>query len=383
MKLVRTFHPVGHGAFYTERFYDDHNVCKFTAVYDCGGGPVGGIKKYITNYVRDDSNLNENGRIDILFVSHFHSDHIEGIPHLLDYCDKIAFPVLTPNIMLEAVVHNAITQKESNKGEDVNDILYDIYDKKGIYDEKRMMFVDEAEEKRQLLDEDSSREIEYAGGVIKSGIKFTSNKVPNWIFYPYNLKKGEIKQKIKDYFKANGVITENNTIDTENLKIVLRRSLKEVQKIYKETEDEKTNFHSMTVYSGHKDCHRHLYCECCCVCKIANCDKCNNLDANPHCLYMGDFPANVQNVSELKRYYKEYWRCRGTIQVPHHGSNEVDGVYDDNLFYHCKIGIFSMKFRRYNGIPSSFVIKELINSDAIPVYVTDDIKTKVTKIYSI
>ena len=37
IRLDRTFWPVGHGAFYTERFFNhvDNNV--FTAIYDCGG----------------------------------------------------------------------------------------------------------------------------------------------------------------------------------------------------------------------------------------------------------------------------------------------------------------------------------------------------------
>lgn len=36
-KMIRTFHPVGQGAFYTERFYDDIlRKPVFTAVYDCG-----------------------------------------------------------------------------------------------------------------------------------------------------------------------------------------------------------------------------------------------------------------------------------------------------------------------------------------------------------
>ena len=37
MILKRTFHPVGHGAFYTEQFYSDvTNQQCFTVVFDCG-----------------------------------------------------------------------------------------------------------------------------------------------------------------------------------------------------------------------------------------------------------------------------------------------------------------------------------------------------------
>ena len=35
MKLIRTFHAVGHGAFYTERFYEKEiNIANI--VFDCG-----------------------------------------------------------------------------------------------------------------------------------------------------------------------------------------------------------------------------------------------------------------------------------------------------------------------------------------------------------
>ena len=36
MRLERTFHPVGHGAFYTERFYDDDGQNIANVVFDCG-----------------------------------------------------------------------------------------------------------------------------------------------------------------------------------------------------------------------------------------------------------------------------------------------------------------------------------------------------------
>ena len=40
MKLIRTFHPVGHGAFYTERFYDENVNNIANVVYDCGSKTI-------------------------------------------------------------------------------------------------------------------------------------------------------------------------------------------------------------------------------------------------------------------------------------------------------------------------------------------------------
>lgn len=36
MRIVRTFHPIGHGAFYTERFYDETEQSVANYVFDCG-----------------------------------------------------------------------------------------------------------------------------------------------------------------------------------------------------------------------------------------------------------------------------------------------------------------------------------------------------------
>ena len=79
MKLVRTFHPVGHGAFYTERFYDEHDQNIANIVFDCGryeaakeGWCYQSYKTWIEDYVKNHSGLVKDGVVDILFISHFH-----------------------------------------------------------------------------------------------------------------------------------------------------------------------------------------------------------------------------------------------------------------------------------------------------------------------
>lgn len=45
MKLIRTFHPIGQGAFYSERFYEDNaQVPSHNIVFDCGT-QKGGVNK--------------------------------------------------------------------------------------------------------------------------------------------------------------------------------------------------------------------------------------------------------------------------------------------------------------------------------------------------
>ena len=80
MKLIRTFHPIGQGAFYSERHI--FTTTEFTVVYDCGSSTIKG-KKLETKI---NSSFPENQIIDILFISHFHADHINGIEYLKNHC---------------------------------------------------------------------------------------------------------------------------------------------------------------------------------------------------------------------------------------------------------------------------------------------------------
>ena len=77
MEVIRTIHPVGQGGFYTEIFRDginDHCI-----VYDCGSENKQKLKSVIS------SALPDNTPIDILFISHFDSDHVNGIKELIKH----------------------------------------------------------------------------------------------------------------------------------------------------------------------------------------------------------------------------------------------------------------------------------------------------------
>ena len=66
--LTRTIHPVGQGAFYSETF----SVRKkklYTVVYDCGHD----------KRVSAAAKIERLSAVDLIFISHFHDDHINGI----------------------------------------------------------------------------------------------------------------------------------------------------------------------------------------------------------------------------------------------------------------------------------------------------------------
>lgn len=81
-KMVRTFHPVGHGAFYTERFYDDNGENTANVIFDCGcfeAGKAGISPKVFEQRIKTtiQKEFCKDTKIDIglLQVPHHGSEH--------------------------------------------------------------------------------------------------------------------------------------------------------------------------------------------------------------------------------------------------------------------------------------------------------------------
>ena len=80
-KVTRTIQPVGQGGFYTEIFEIPNQKGEISTrcvVYDCGSATRAEPKKTIESALFDDKDLD----IDILFISHFDDDHVNGLAEL-------------------------------------------------------------------------------------------------------------------------------------------------------------------------------------------------------------------------------------------------------------------------------------------------------------
>lgn len=105
--------PVGHGGFFTQnvcfRHYDwravkdKHYAGELSVIVDCGSGrgrrPHGSLSTAIDEYVASWS----PARIDLLVITHFDQDHINGLPQLSEALrrkgisvSRIWAPLLTP-----------------------------------------------------------------------------------------------------------------------------------------------------------------------------------------------------------------------------------------------------------------------------------------------
>ena len=103
--MHRYFLPVGQGAFYAECFHDDvHCSSPINIVYDCGTitGTQQEQEKRIACAAQQTFGSTPPGEqkivIHAVFISHFHKDHIDGLPWLLKNFEirRIYFPLINP-----------------------------------------------------------------------------------------------------------------------------------------------------------------------------------------------------------------------------------------------------------------------------------------------
>ena len=337
LSLHRTFWPVGHGAFYTEQFYNSDNEQTFCAVYDCGGKDKRVIERNI------DRLLHRNKVVDYLFISHLHKDHINGLPYLYKngQVRQTFLPLLSHVELVETYIYNAIhgeSDGEVDVDSEVQQFVYEIATGGRSFD-TRLTYVTA----------NSIEEGEKRNGYHPSGSPIESpsldDEKPFWVYIPVHVKYDATKcsELVDDLCnKINaGIRNSNGDINWKVLQTTLRevdkKQLKLIKDIYKKLFNGNHNAYSMPVYSGPiADVKLTVY--------DSNVDY--DIDhfwlhrfGYPYiwhhrdifrrvipkrllpCLYMGDFETkDEQKFDELKRLLDKYYYLVGMQQVPHHFS---------------------------------------------------------------
>ena len=380
IKMQRTFYPVGQGGFYSESFKTENN--NFNVVYDCGS-----LSKVVDKVVSNSFDKNED--VDILFISHFDSDHVNKIDILKNSVGKIK-TVIMPLLSEEDKNFSLVVYKElGNEYKNSLDILNN--PKEFFGSETKIIWVREVVESRG---EESSQEINDIaeiedGAEIKSGenINFSLKGQKFWIYKPYNYKnKIRCNELIKKFRENNISIKDLKDVD------YVSNHIKEIRKCYKEVEGG-INQNSLVLYSNLiKDkysaaCIDYIY-----MGKDLNFYSFwhdyfyflkNRFDLG--CIYTGDVYLKTI-VDDFKNKIKgcKYYLPVNTIQVPHHGSKNGFDINFFNDFSEGRRRIISpISFGLSNpyGHPSSMVIKQLTLEHHLPVYVTNDKRNLFTQVF--
>lgn len=373
--MKRTFHPVGHGAFYTERFYDgDDNIANI--VFDCGCyevGKEGQYKKRIENSIK--AEFHKGVKIDALFISHFHQDHILGVQFLIKHCyvDKIFIPILTPSAVIEAYLYNYNVRHKTNCY--ANNLLRTYYNevRENVITINEFNDHDELPNATKFFNEISAEQ------PIRTPSKLRIGDIPDWLYIPYNRKNSKSREVIKKISREKGFenVIIDERVDIHALSKVIRKAgVTKCKKIYKSIFGDKHNSYSMTLYSG-RDCGEQQCLQAC----LHRLEQYSNKLCTVNCLYTGDYEAKIDNnFNLLNGFYSKYWNHIGLIQVPHHGS---ENNLNKGLYSHEKICIISVGEIDKYGHPDKTTLDTIMGNNSIPIIVTENQNTKQQFTYNI
>lgn len=365
MKIIRTFHPVGQGAFYSER-HENFNV-----VYDCGTEYKNRSNKGIKRTV--ETAFGKDEEIDILFISHFDFDHVGHISILRDSVKKIKKVVLP-------LLHNdtRILLSSFYKGLGEDNVSTLISNPQGFFGEVTTIIEVESSGNTETLIGNVLEHIEIdnlnSNQQIQSG-KRIKKKFANyeWIYIPYNndykTRNSDLETKLtKAGFDVSKMKSDENYI--LNVSISKRADLR---KIY-DSLSGKINENSMVVYSGgiqstsNKFRVYDLFHNLCCMD-----DYFHHRFWRRHfdedrvsCIYTGDTDLNIVKIKSI---FKNYWDNVGLIQIPHHGDAKS---FNTNILDFPKVCPISVGKNNSYGHPSDKVVIDILSHDSCPIFVTED-----------
>lgn len=366
MRILRTFHPVGQGAFYSERFYDSRQRdSKYNIVFDCG--VCLGKESTVKHVVKQ--NFTDSDEIDYLFVSHLDYDHVSLAYNIVSKAKNIVLPLVSEEHLVIAMLYYII--------EDRNEMVtffQEVIDRLGRRnDNGSVIFIggDDVEPDMQK-------------NVIKSGTEIPKAWDSEWVFIPRNVNYRSRREELKDElgkvlidsnfenaikgFGIEPIGTADELIkklkDKDLAKIVLKIPVlrKTIKKAYEKIEGG-TNENSLLLYSGPKyEQTRYRLMRCTHRSSWGYCDN-----RRAACLYTGDSTCNMVDWQTM---YSSVWGLIGTIQLPHHGSVDSFDVATTPI---DREYTFPVSFGTYNmyGHPSGKVLAYLQVCDCCVPLVTE------------
>lgn len=364
--MIRSFLPVGQGAFYCEQFGRRSGKERINIIYDCGSSSN---EKYVKRQIK--SNFEKGEVIHALFISHLDDDHTNGIPILLDHCKvkNMFFPLVTEADQKYLYLRHLVEGRGINSfamalGEDP----YRAFEQFHIEYIPVLHPVAASEQNIQQAYRRMDAQPVYSGGNVahtifgNAGGEYRLTR--DWLYIPYNFRQPERLHQLQ-----NALYMEfGREVDDMELSWIWEKGPDEKREKIKrayQTVKGSLNTNSMTLYSGLSGDHEYrqrtainrCLCEYSCVSKAAG------------CLYTGDYDASgVKKWHDLQDAYKDCWGQIGCIQVPHHGSyhNYNTELAELNAYYIISAG----RSNRYNH-PHGIVIKDLLFHGQHPHIVTE------------
>ena len=325
MNVTRTLHPIGQGAFYTEKFEYDGQQCN--VVFDCGG--TSSVIEERVKYYCDSlsKGLSCNGKdkkptIDAVFISHFDKDHVNGLETLLNKAEvKCIFLPLLNDDEVYALSLSFV--------EKLGDPLYSGLIESAVSGEKlkwngqkiKIVRISKSDGTEGNSNEEYDLDSDDHRTKISSGTSIKLRNSTPWIFKTFNFRNAEGKREkqLKKALKKRGYELSL----TELIKKWQAPQYQDgIRKCYKFVSGS-MNANSMVTYSGlGKNDFTVTNCMTSKSCYWRNCSDINSFA--PHkagCMYFGDYEA--KGKCKWKQYEDSFGYLIDLLhvqQVPHHGS---------------------------------------------------------------
>ena len=351
MRLTRTIHPVGQGGFYSETIQDNGN--ETTIIYDCGGKS----KAFMASYL--DKWLYGRPRIDAVFISHLHDDHVNGLEHLLTHTNVryLFLPQMTPDMLCEAIVYNSINGRGPSGR--INEFIIELWRRSESNQRTRIVQINppQGESGEFELTGDGS-----IGSMIESGTRLLVGK--RWMYIPYNPPIDQENDYMGGFYQFFKEMIKVEAFYLEDLPGIVRKiGTKKCREIYEKYFGPDHNAYSMTVFSGNRRWPEWIRVQEPWVYRAFE---------TPNCLYTGDFDAN-RLFNKLRDFYSPFWDDISSIQVPHHGS---DNNYHPSLYGHAVRGFVSVGEQNRYHHPSLQTIMDIRDQGCCPLLVTERASTQ-------
>lgn len=345
--IQRTFHPIGQGAFYSER-HANYNI-----VYDCGNWKKTNLASMVVQ-----QSFKSSESIDILFISHFDADHINKIEVLKNHCrhiHNVVLPLLHENE--KRVLINFYISLGKPEAASIVDNPKDFFG-----DETNLIFVEPSENlEGDVEDFDIENHKEPVNGenfTISSNTKIYS-RAANWFYLPFNYNYTARKLELEQLFIAKGL---NITLFQNDLNYALLHKNK-VKAIYNSITGQ-INQNSMIVYSGPVENNYNNI-------RSYHNDWLFMSDYNRSgCIFSGDADFNTVDIRVV---FNRFWDKVGTIQIPHHGDLKCfNSNFFDGRFYYCPMSVGNTNTY---GHPSTSVFSAILVNNSYPIKVTESLNS--------
>jgi hypothetical protein len=421
--INRTQLPVGQGGFHYCEFFVN-NELKFNYIYDCGTdglrysynpqNRLNNTEKLFINQINQIKGNLKNNIINILFLSHFDSDHINGVKYLLNEgikVNKVIIPYLDDDhLYLLKLNHNLKNKPKITEND--NYIQYKLF----LNDSDRWLLDNFGKHnvvkiKNNNIDNNLSK---YLGINLNNDITNFIINIPEdnivgnfaeishnsdirlsiksddpavWILkkYVYPVEPAKIKT-LKHLIKIRLNLNPEDLLN--NIEFFKKKdNIKLLKKIYKDCNIGTGNAISMCLYSGPftrnlPNCKYNISYNL-----YENSENYRNLlehfNNNLGWLGTGDISLNTEDkITNLINHYNSeqqdnYLNDMYSINIPHHGSRQsINELFFDSFSkFNFMNGIIPFKRNNRYRHPCDFIIQNITSYNKIRFDVTEEEKS--------